>query len=116
MSLISCEINLILTWSANFVISEGDRVKTFTITDTKCYVPVVTLSTQDNTKLLQQLKSGFKRTVNWNKYPSEISKERPSQNLDYLVNPSFQVVNRVFVLPFEDNAHRISYTGIFVQK
>ena len=43
----------------------------FTITDTKLYVPVVTLSTQDNTKLLQQLKSGFKRTINWNKHQSD---------------------------------------------
>ena len=54
IGLINCEINLILTWSANRVISEGNRVTTFAITDTKLYVLVVTLSTQDNTKLLQQ--------------------------------------------------------------
>ena len=53
--LINCEINLILTWSANCVISEGNRVTTFAITDTKLYVPVVTLLAQDNAKLLQQL-------------------------------------------------------------
>ena len=64
MSSINCEINLILTWSANGVISESDRVITFTITYTKLYVPVATLSTQDNTKLLQQFKSGFKGTIN----------------------------------------------------
>ena len=67
MPLTNCEINLILTWSANcitsegdttFVISEGEK-KTFAITDTKLYVPVVTLSIQNNTKLMQQLKSGF---------------------------------------------------------
>ena len=52
MPLINCEINLILTWSTNCVISEGDRAITFAITDTKLYVPVVTLSTQNNTKLL----------------------------------------------------------------
>ena len=64
MPLINREINLILACSANFVTSEGNRVTSFEITDKKLYVPVVTLSTQDNTKLLQQLKSGFKRTVN----------------------------------------------------
>ena len=67
MSLINFEINLILTWSADWIISEVDRITTFAITDTKLYVPVVTLSTQDNANLLHQLKIGFKRTTNWNK-------------------------------------------------
>ena len=53
MLLINCEINIFLTWSENCVISEGDRERTFVITNTKFYVPVVALSTQDNTKLLQ---------------------------------------------------------------
>ena len=53
---------------------------TFSINDTKLYVPVVTLSTQDNAKLLEQLKSGFKRTINWNKYQSKISTERSNQS------------------------------------
>ena len=66
--LINCEINLILTWSSNCIISEGNRVTTSAITDTKFYVPVVTLSTQNKEKLLQQLKSEFKPTINWNKY------------------------------------------------
>ena len=68
MPLIS-EINLILACSANYFISELNRVTTFAITDTKLYVRVVTLSTNANVKLLQDLKSGFKRinTVNWNK-------------------------------------------------
>ena len=68
MPLINCDIKLILTWSSDCVISESNRATTFAITDTKLYVPVVTLSIQDNTKLLQQLKSGFRRTINWNKY------------------------------------------------
>ena len=67
MPLINCEINLILTWSANCGISEGNRVSTFAITDTNLYVPVVTLA-KDNVKLLQEFKSRFIRTVNWNKY------------------------------------------------
>ena len=72
--LINCEVNLILHWYANCVIVYTDIANqgaTFTITETKLYVPVVTLSTQDNAKLLTQLKSGFKRTINWNKYLSK---------------------------------------------
>ena len=73
MPLINCTINLILTYLANCVISEVDRVTAFTITDTRLYVQVVTLSTNDNAELLQQLKSGFKRTINWNKYQSKVT-------------------------------------------
>ena len=71
MPLINCEVSLILTWSANFVIIYTDvanQIPTFTMTEAKLYVPLVTLSTQDNANLLPQLKSGFKRTINWNKY------------------------------------------------
>ena len=73
---INCEINLIFTWFVNCVIFEGNSVTTFTITDTKLYVPVVTLSTNDNAKLLQQLKSGFKRTINWYEYQSKVTIKR----------------------------------------
>ena len=68
MPLINCEVNLILTWSKDCVISSATGETKFAITETKLYVPVVTLSAQDNAKLLQPLKSGFKRTINWNKY------------------------------------------------
>ena len=68
MPLINCEIYLILTWSENFVISSATGETKFAITDTKLYVPIVTLSTQGNVKLFEQLKSGFKRTINLNKY------------------------------------------------
>ena len=71
MPLINFEVNLIVIWTANCVIvstNVGNQNATFAITDTKLYVPVVTLSTQDNAKLLQQLKSGFKKLINWNKY------------------------------------------------
>ena len=68
MPLINCEVNLILAWSSTCVITNSNGAGTFAITDTKLYVPVVTLSTQGNTKFLQQLKSGFKRVINWNKY------------------------------------------------
>ena len=67
MSLINCEIDFILIWSANCVISSATGTKKFAITDTKLCVPVVTLLSKDNLKLWQQLKSGFKRTSNWKK-------------------------------------------------
>ena len=76
MPLIICEINLILKWSSICFITNTTGAGTFATTDTKLYVPVVILSTQDNEKLLQQLKSGFKRIINWNKYQSERSIER----------------------------------------
>ena len=66
--LLNCEINLILTWSENCAPSEGEREPAFAITYTKLHAALVTSSTQGNTKLLQQLKSGFKSTINWNKY------------------------------------------------
>ena len=94
--LINFEINLILTWSANSVVSNAaaNHDITFAITDTKAYVPIVILSIKDNAKLLQQLKSGFKRTINWNKYHSKAETlNAPSPYLDFLIDPSFQGVN-----------------------
>ena len=85
MFLINSEINLILTWSVNFdLVPTGvtDQVPTFAITETKLYVSVATLSTQDNAKLLQQLKSRFKRTVNWNKYTSKTELLRQNAQLN----------------------------------
>ena len=111
MPLINCEVNLILTWSAECVIIYSDvanQIPTFTITETNLYVPVVTLSTQDNAKLLPQLKSGFKRTISWNKYLSKPELLAQNPNLNHLVEPSFQGVNRHFVLAFEDDAQRTS--------
>ena len=71
--------------------------------------PVGTLSTQGNAKVLEQLKPGFKRTVNWNKYQSKVSTERINQYLDFLIDPRFQGVNRIFVWAFEDEAQRTCY-------
>ena len=70
--LINCVIELILTWSKNCVISSATREIKFVIKETKLYVPVITLSTGDNAKLLLQLKSNFRRKINWNKYESSI--------------------------------------------
>ena len=105
MALINCEINLNLAWSSTCVITNLTAAATFAITKTKLYVLVATQSIQDNAKQFEQLKSDFKRTINWNKYQSKKSIERQNQYLDNLVNPSFQGVNKLFVLSFEDNAH-----------
>ena len=110
MPLINCEINLILTWSDKFVLSNETKLTTFAVTDIKHYVPVVILSTQDNAKLLEQLKSGFKRTINWNKYQPKTSPERQNQYLDFLIHRSFQGVNKLFVLSFENENDRIVHT------
>ena len=72
MPLMNHKIELLLTWSQDFLITNSEGKGKFAITETKRYVPVVTLSKQDSAKLLQQLKSGFKRIINWNKYESEI--------------------------------------------
>ena len=64
---INCEVSLTLTWSPNCVITNSTGQGKFKITDTTLYIPVVTLSTKDNEKLLEQLKSGFKRVINWNR-------------------------------------------------
>ena len=98
MSLINYEVNLILIWSIDCVITNSTGSGKFAITETKLYVPVVTLSTQDNAKLLQQLKSGFKRTMKWNKYELSIKTLAQNRCLNHLFNPSFQGVNRLFVL------------------
>ena len=116
MHLINCEVNLILTWSSTCVITNSTGAATFEITDTKRYVPVVTLSTKENAKLLQQLKSGFKRVINWNKYLSKPELLRRNPNLNYLIEPSFQGVNRLFVLAFENDTQRTSHSGYYLPK
>ena len=114
MPLINCEVNLILTRSSTCVITDSNGAGTFKITDTKLYVPVVTLSIQENAKFLQQLKSGFKRVINWNKHLSKPKLLAQNQNLNHLVEPSFQGVNRLFVLAFENDDDRTSHSGYYL--
>ena len=115
---INCEINLILTWSENCEIKRkeksdsdpdadpvGDAVSnptnaTFKIAVTKLYVSVITLSKKDHNRLLEQLKTGFKKNIKMNKYRSKMSKETKTNNLNYLIDPAFSKVNRLFVLSF----------------
>ena len=114
MPLINREVNLILTWSSVFAITNPKGAGTSEIPDTKLYIPIVTLSTQDNSKLLQQLKSGFKRVIIWNKYFSKPELLRQNPNLNHLVEPSFQGVNRLFLLAFENDTQRTSHSGYYL--
>ena len=111
--LINCEVELILTWCKNCVLMDKSTREAnyganpvayeidnpenaiFEITDTKLYVPVVTLSKENDIKLLEQLKTGFKRTIKWNKYRSQVSIQPQNNNLNYLIDPTFTSVNRL---------------------
>ena len=106
MSLINCEVSLFLTWSSTCVITNSTGKGRFTITGTKLFDPVVTLSTQDNAKLLQHLKSDFRRTIDWNKYQSDPKTYVQNRYLNHLVNPSFEGVNGLFVLSWENENDR----------
>ena len=96
------------------MLSKDTKATTFAITDKKLYVSPVTLSTQDNAKLLEQLKSGFNRTINWNKYDPKLSVQAPKPYLDFLINSSFQGVKRLFVSSFENKNDRAAHTKYYL--
>ena len=116
MPLINYEVSLLLIWTSTSVITNSTGKGRFTITDTKLYLPVVTLSTQYNAKLFQQLKSGFRRAINWNKYQSDPKTYARNRYLNHLVNPSFQGVNRLFELSFENENDRTSHSTYYLPK
>ena len=111
--LINCEVELILFLSKNCVLADirvnvgvnpaivAPSGATFKIADTKLYVPVVTLSKENDTKPFEQLKSGSKRTIKWKKYRSQMTFQPQNNNLNYLIDPTFTNVNRLFVLSFQ---------------
>ena len=97
MSLTNFEISFQLKWSKNSILVDGTKTNQnpgFQINDTKLYVPIVTLSTQENIKFLKQLESGFKRTINWNKYLAKTTNQAKNRYLDFLIDPGFKGVNR----------------------
>ena len=123
--MINCKIELDLPWSEECIISEisiipripGNReanppvqevaamqtaAATFQINNAKLYVSVVTLSINDNIKFLESIKLGFKRNISWNKYRSEITTQTKNNNLDYLIDPTFRKINRLFALSFKN--------------
>ena len=116
MLLINWEVNIILTWSKDSLITNSTGEGKFEITEKKLYVPAVTLSTKDNEKLFQQLKSGFKIAINWNKYESSIKTFAQNRYLNYLINPNFQRVNRLFVLSFENENDRTPHSTYYLPK
>ena len=132
MPLINCKIPLTLSWYEECVLaSKATRIAiaepvisainnptnaVFKITDCKLYVPVVTLSSSEDNKLLNKLKSGFKRTIKWNKYMSQMSNQTANNNLNYLIDPTFSNFNRLFVLSFENEEDRTSFSNYYVPK
>ena len=89
----------------------NNQISSFQITDKKLYVAVVTLSTQENIKLLKQLVSGFKWTINWNKYLAKTTNQVRNRYLDYLIDPSFHGVNRLFVSTVEIKDYNVMIDG-----
>ena len=132
--LVNCEVSLTFTWSENCVLTskaarEADpdadpavaginnpTGASLKITDCKFYVPAITLSAENDNKLLEQLKTGFKRTIVWNKYRSEMSNQTNNNNLNYLNDPTFANLNRLFVLSFENENDRTSFSECYVTK
>ena len=136
MPLINSEVSLTLTWFENCVLTDittqtarapqGDNPArpaihaptnvTFKITDATFYIPVVTSSTKHDSNFLEQLKSGFKRTIKWNKYRSEMTNQTKTNHLNHLIDPTFIKVNRLFVLSFENEEDRTSFSKYYVPK
>ena len=132
----NCEVSLTLTSSKNCVLTDittqaavatqgnnpaipeinAPTNATFKITDTKFCVPVVTLSIENDKKTLEQLKPGFKRIIKWNKYRSEITNQTENNNLNYLIDPKFTKLNRLFVSSFENENDRTSFSKVLCTK
>ena len=126
--LISCDVLLELKWDKNCIITsleqrDGNRGgnrdnaptgATLAINDCKLYIPAVTLSKDDEIKLLTNLKSGFKREIIWNKYRSQMTTEAVNNNLNILIDPTFTNVNRLFVLAYQNADDRQSFSQFYL--
>ena len=127
--LISCEVSLELKWNKTCVITTqqigvnldgGNTVAptnaTLAINDCKLYIPVVTLSKDDEIKLLNNLKSGFTREIIWNKYRSQMTTEAVNNNLNILIDPTFTNANRLFVLTYQNADDRQSFSQFYLPR
>ena len=128
--LISCEVFLELKWNKNCVITSLEQRQvdagppvvrdnaptgsTLAINDCKLYVPAVTLSKDDKTKLLTNLKSGFKREIIWNKFKSQMTTEAINNNLNILIEPTFTNVNKLLVLAYQNADDRQSFSQFYI--
>ena len=122
-------MSLELKWNKNCIITsiqrelnldggntEASTGATLAIKDCKLYIPVVTLSKDDEIKLLTNLKSGFKRKIIWNKYRSQMTTEEANNNLNILIGPTFTNVNRLFVLAYPTADDRQSFSQFYLPK
>ena len=129
MPLISREISLELKWNKNCVttsLQQGENLDggntaeptnaTLNINDCKLYIQEVTLSKDDEIKLLTNLKSGFTREIIWNKYRLQMSTEAINNNLNVLIDPTFTNVNRLFVLAYQGFANRQSFSRFYLPR
>ena len=114
MLLINYKFSFFLTWSSACVITKSTGAGVFKVIDTKLYVPLIALSMQDNSQLLQHLKAAFKRVVNCNKYLSKPELLAQNPKLNNLVEPRFQGLNGLFVLAFENDTQRTSHSGYYL--
>ena len=129
MPLISCEISLELKWNKNCIITSLEQRRlpipqvgrhnaptgaTLNINDCKLYIPVVTLSKDDEIKLFNNLKSGFTREIEWNKNSSQVSAEAINNNLNILIDPAFTNVNGLFVLAYQEADDRQSFSQFYL--
>ena len=133
-ALINGEVSLTLVWSENCVLTDlvtqapiaaqgnnlarpainAPKNATFKITDTKLCAPVVNVSAKSSKKFLEQLRAGFERTIKWNEYRSEMTNQTQNNNLNYMINPTFTNVNRLFVLSLENENDRTSFSKYYV--
>ena len=131
--MVGCEISLNLRWCKNCVLTskatrnvlsaEGNNPAVaqinnptnavFNITDCKVYFLVITLSAENENKLLAQLKIGFKATIYWNKYKCEISNQTANNNLNYLINPTYNKAHRLFILALLNEEDRSSFSKYY---
>ena len=131
MPLISCEVSLELKWDKNCVITSLEQRQvdagppivngsptctTLNVTGCKLYIPIVTLSKDDEIKLLTNLKSGFKRKIEWNKYRSQMSTGAANHNLNILIDPTFTNVNSLFVLAYQAAVNRQSFPQFYLPR
>ena len=109
MSLINCKMKLNLTWKKECVLSSNDGNAVFIINDTKLYIPVVTLSKEDNKDFIEQQNKGFQRSIYWNEYKTKEQNEDRNANATKHINldPSFQRVNRLFLMAYSREANII---------
>ena len=127
-------MSLTLGWSKSFIIADkttrdanpnanhsvleisAPANATFKVIDIKLYVPVVTLSSQADNKLFQETKTGFERTSIWNKYRSEMTRPTKNNNLNYLIDPTFNKSSRSFLVSFENEEDRTSFPKYYTPK